>query len=45
MTIEPATEKDTEDMVSISIANQDDSGLFQEPEADASWTLKDGVNP
>jgi hypothetical protein len=45
MTIEPATEKDTADIVSIFIANQDDPGLFQEPEADTSWTLKDGVNP
>jgi len=41
MTIEPATLKDTQAIVSIFVANRDDTGLFQEPEAEVRRNLRD----
>jgi N-acetylglutamate synthase-like GNAT family acetyltransferase len=41
MTIESAEEKDAQAIVSIFIANQDDPGLFQEPESEVKRNLRD----
>lgn len=41
MKIESAEEKDTQAIVSIFIANQDDPGLFQEPESEVRRNLGD----
>ena len=41
MTIEPATVKDVQAIVSIFIANRRDPGLFQEPEVEVKRNLQD----
>jgi len=41
MTIEPATAADIQSIVSIFVANKDDPGLFQEPEALVRKNLAD----
>lgn len=43
MTIRPATAEDTQAILSIFVANQDDPGLFQEPEAQVKRNLPDFV--
>jgi len=40
-TIESATVKDTQAIVSIFVANQDDAGLFQEPEGQVKRNVRD----
>jgi len=41
MTIEPATVNDTQAIVSVFIANQDDPGLFQEHEVEVRRNFRD----